>query len=49
MPAVKASGVVAATSLKPLVSSTENSAVPIEAETCWVMFISVEPARFSWS
>ncbi len=35
--------------LKPLVSSTENSAVPIEAATCWVMFISVEPRAISWS
>ena len=32
-----------ALSLKPLVSSTENSAVPIEAATCWVMFRNVEP------
>ena len=30
-------------------SSTENSAVPTEAETCWVMFISVEPRAMSWS
>ena len=35
--------------LKPLVSSTENSAVPIEAAICWVMFISVEPRAISWS
>ena len=35
-------------SLKPLVSSTEKNAVPIEAATCWVMFISVEPRAISW-
>ena len=35
--------------MKPLVSSTENSAVPIEAATCWVMFISVEPRAISAS
>ena len=30
-------------------SSTENSAVPIDAAICWVMFISVEPRAISWS
>ena len=33
----------------PLVSSTENSAVPIEAATCWTMFINVEPRAMLWS
>ena len=36
-------------SLKPLVSSTENSAVAIEAATCWTVFISVEPRARLWS
>ena len=31
------------------VSSTEKSAVPIEAATCWVTFISVDPRAMLWS
>ena len=35
--------------LYELVSSTENNAVPIEAETCWVMLSSVFPRAMSRS
>ena len=38
-----------ALSLMPLVSSTENSAVPIDAATCWLMLRNVEPRAMLWS
>ena len=31
------------------VSSTENSAKPMDDATCWVMFINVEPRAMLWS
>ena len=42
-PVANAAGSLGSRSMVPLVSSTEKTAVPIEAATCWTMFISVEP------